>query len=92
MTKGDLLRALESIPLNAEITIGKCVIINEKHELTGILELSVVGFGHDPNNNELNFLLDFEHIKKCFHPKDVTLLKNIPPAEHGLHDPIINLQ
>lgn len=91
MTKGDLLKVLEPIPLNTSITIGKCVIIDEKHELTGILELSVVGFGHDPNNNELHFLLDFEDIKKCFHPKDVTLLKDIPPAEHDFQNPTTNL-
>ena len=61
MTKRQLLKALEAIPPDAEITVGKCVVIDEEARLTGILELPVSGFGYDQNTNELHFLLDLEH-------------------------------
>jgi hypothetical protein len=90
MTKGDLLKAMEAIPVNAEISVGKVVVINEEKELFGILELPVSGFGYDRCTKELHFLLNLEHVKQCFWPSEVTLLKDIPPAEHDFHNPIIN--
>jgi hypothetical protein len=90
MTKGQLLKAMEAIPLNAEITIGKCVVINEKRKLFGILELPVSGFGYDRCTNELHFLLNLEHVKQIFCPSELTLLKNIPSAEHNFHNPEIH--
>jgi hypothetical protein len=86
MTKGQFVNALKAVPDSVEITVGKCVVINEAKELTGILELSVSGFGYDGTNNELHFLVDLEHVKQIFWPHEVTLLKDIPPAEHDFHD------
>jgi hypothetical protein len=90
MTKGDFLEALEAVALNAQITVGKCVVIDENKKLTGILELPVSGFGIDRNNNELHFLLNLEHVKQIFWPSEVTLLKDIPSAEHKFHNPEIH--
>jgi hypothetical protein len=90
MTKRQLLKALEAIPPDAEITVGKCVVIDEEARLTGILELPVSGFGYDQNTNELHFLLALETVKKVFRPDDITFLKDIPTAEHDFHNPIVH--
>lgn len=91
MTKNEFLKTLDRIPLaNPDITIGKCVVIDEKQNLTAILRLGVRGFVFDQASNEIHFLLDLEHVKQVFWPSDVTLLKDIPAAEHGFHNPIIH--
>ncbi len=48
------------------------------------------GFGYDRSNNELHFLLNLEHVRQCFSPSEVTLLKDIPAAEHDFHNPEIH--
>jgi hypothetical protein len=89
MTKANLLKALQAVPGEAEITIGKCLIVDEEKHLKAILELPVEGFGYDANNNELHFLLDLANVKESFLPSDVTFLSDIPPAEHDFHNPDI---
>ena len=76
--------------MDAEITVGKCVVIDEEAMLHGILELPVSGFGYDQKSNELHFLLQLEHVKQVFLPSDITFLKDIPPAEHDFHNPIVH--
>ena len=90
MTKAQLLESMKAIPLDAEVTIGKCVVIDENKDLTAILELPVSGFGYDRCTNEVHFLLNLEDIKQCFWPSDVTLLKDIPASEHDFHHPEIH--
>jgi hypothetical protein len=90
MTKGQLLKAIEAIPMDADITIGKCVVIDEEANLTGILELPICGFGYDQKANEVHFLLHLEAVKKMFRPDEITFLKDIPAAEHDFHNPIVH--
>ena len=74
MKKEDFKELIDSIPDDADIVIGKCFVIDEKDELTAILDVPIVGTAFDKNSNEMRFVLSLDDVKKCFHPKDLKFL------------------
>lgn len=76
MKKGNFKELIDSIPDGADIVISKCFVIDEKDEITGILDVPIVGTAYNDKENEFRFVLSLEDVKECFQPKDVKFFDN----------------
>ena len=71
MRKSDLSKDIKDVPNDAEIVISKCFVIDGKKEITGVLDIPIIGTAFNKESNELRFVLNLDDVKKTFHPKDV---------------------
>lgn len=77
MNKKDLIETIKDIDDDAQVVISKCFVIDEKEELTAILDIPVVGVAYNNNGEkpELRFILTMDDVKQCFQPENVTFLE-----------------
>jgi hypothetical protein len=68
----DLKETLADIPDDAEVVISNSFVIDEKDNITCILDIPVVGIGLNTESDpvELRFVLKNDAVEKCFEDKD----------------------
>jgi hypothetical protein len=75
MTKKEIIEDLKNVPDDAQVVIAKCLVIDEKEEITAEIHIPIIGVAYSPkvekNEAELRFVLSLDDVKQCFHPKDV---------------------
>jgi hypothetical protein len=75
MHKSYLTKLIKDIPDNADIVISKCFVLDEKKEITGILDIPIVGTAFNKDNNEFRFMLLLKDVDGSFPPKDLKFFK-----------------
>ena len=73
MTAKDLRDTIADVPDDAEIVISNAFVIDEEEEITGILDIPVMGIGINAENDpvEIRFVLTNDDVEKCFEGKDL---------------------
>lgn len=72
MKAKELKKMLKKIPDEAELVISKAFVIDEKDEITGILDIPIIGVAtNKENKNEVRFVLYSKDVKECFKPDEV---------------------
>lgn len=72
MKSKDLREILDKLPDDAELVISSPFLIDEKQEITGILDMPIIGVAvNDSDEKEIRFVLEYKDVVKCFKPNEV---------------------
>lgn len=88
MKAKDLQEWINSVPPESDIVIARPFVIDDKGQLTGVLDCPIVGMAVNESDNELRFMIDLESVKKCFKPSDVKFLEGGDGKDSVIRDGI----
>lgn len=78
MKAKDLKEDFSKIPDDADVVIGKPFVLIEEDQITGIVDIPIIGTAYSAEDKEFRFVLSADDVKKVFIPGEVKFFKDEP--------------